>query len=313
MAKKILILETSSTIQKLFTKSLESGKYTVKFSKNAKDIFNLLLDFNPDLFLLNCDIQEPKSFEIVKIVRSINAIKNITIGMYSNIPATLDEVLARNCGVNTFIRLDSETLEDNIDELVETETEKKERVSSKDKKPVDDAMLFMNAANLLSTSSYQNAMFSKIVNMVDNIESMQEMIKPYLLMIAEVCEVPLAALYIMENAGPQGYYICAGQLEEKEITEFLDVCIADFQKNNPDCNTSKINAIKLDSEDTLDRFYRSEVQLSSYEFKTIKNKPVEKEKPKVLGTVHIVSEGNIISEKQNYLDFCVETAAMPLI
>ena len=308
MAKKILILENSSTIQKLFTKTLESGKFTVKFSKKAKEVFNLLLDFNPDLFLLNSDIQEPKSFEIVKIVRSIKVFKNLTIGMYSNIPTTLDEVLAKDCGVNTFIRLDSETLEDNIEELVETETGKTERISSKDKKPVDDAMLFMNASSLLSSSSYKNAMLSKIVNMVDNIESIEEMIKPYLLMIAEVCEVPLAALYILENAGPQGYYVCAQQLEEKEINEFLNVCIADFQKNNPDCNTSKINTVRLDSQETLDRFYRAEVQLSSYECKILKSRPHEKDKPKNLGTVHIVSEGNITSEKQNYLEFWVQTA-----
>ena len=308
MAKKILILENSSTIQKLFTKTLESGKFTVNFSKKAKEVFNLLLDFNPDLFLLNSDIQEPKSFEIVKIVRSIKVFKNLTIGMYSNIPTTLDEVLAKDCGVNTFIRLDSETLEDNIEELVETETGKTERISSKDKKPVDDAMLFMNASSLLSSSSYKNAMLSKIVNMVDNIESIEEMIKPYLLMIAEVCEVPLAALYILENAGPQGYYVCAQQLEEKEINEFLNVCIADFQKNNPDCNTSKINTVRLDSQETLDRFYRAEVQLSSYECKILKSRPHEKDKSKKLGSVHIVSEGNITSEKQNYLEFCVQTA-----
>lgn len=308
MAKKILILENSVTMQKVFTKTLDSEKFTIKFLKNGKDVFNLLLDNNPDLLLINCNIQEPGSYEIVKLIRSINVLKNITIGMYSNIPTTLDENLAKDCGANSFIRLDPESLEENIEELVEIETKKPERISSKDKKSFDDSMLFINATNLLNTSSYKNAILSNIISMIDEIESLEDMIKPYLLMIAEVCEVPIAALYIMENAGPKGYYVCAQQTEEKDITDFLNVCVADFQKNHPDCNTSKIDAKKIDTEEKLNRFYSSQMQLSSYVCKVLKNKGSENEKEKVLGTVHIVTEGNIISENQNYFDFCVETA-----
>lgn len=308
MAKKILILENSVTMQKVFTKNLDSDKFTIKFVKKGKDVFNLLLDQIPDLLLINSNIQEPGSYEIVKLIRSIIVLKNITIGMYSNIPTSLDESLAKDCGVNSFIRLDPETLEDNIEELVEIETKKPDRISSKDKKTFDDSMLFINATNLLNTSSYKNAILSKILNMVDVIENLEDMIKSYLLMIAEVCEVPIAALYIMVNAGPKGYYVCSQQIEEKEISDFLNVCLSDFQKNHPDCNSSKIDAKKIDTEEKLNRFYNKQTQLSSYLCKVLKIKTSENEKEKVLGTVHIVSEGNIISENQNLFDFCVETA-----
>ena len=308
MAKKILILENSVTMQKVFTKNLDSDKFTIKFVKKGKDVFNLLLDQIPDLLLINSNIQEPGSYEIVKLIRSIIVLKNITIGMYSNIPTSLDESLAKDCGVNSFIRLDPETLEDNIEELVEIETKKPDRISSKDKKTFDDSMLFINATNLLNTSSYKNAILSKILNMVDVIENLEDMIKSYLLMIAEVCEVPIAALYIMVNAGPKGYYVCSQQIEEKEISDFLNVCLSDFQKNHPDCNSSKIDAKKIDTEEKLNRFYNKQTQLSSYLCKVLKIKTSESEKEKVLGTVHIVSEGNIITENQNLFDFCVETA-----
>lgn len=308
MAKKILILENSVTMQKVFTKNLDSDKFAIKFVKKGKDVFNLLLDQIPDLLLINSNIQEPGSYEIVKLIRSIIVLKNITIGMYSNIPTSLDESLAKDCGVNSFIRLDPETLEDNIEELVEIETKKPDRISSKDKKTFDDSMLFINATNLLNTSSYKNAILSKILNMVDVIENLEDMIKSYLLMIAEVCEVPIAALYIMVNAGPKGYYVCSQQIEEKEISDFLNVCLSDFQKNHPDCNSSKIDAKKIDTEEKLNRFYNKQTQLSSYLCKVLKIKTSENEKEKVLGTVHIVSEGNIISENQNLFDFCVETA-----
>ena len=56
MAKKILILEASTTVQKLFKKTLDSKQYSIRFESDAKEIFTALSDFNPDLFLLNCNI-----------------------------------------------------------------------------------------------------------------------------------------------------------------------------------------------------------------------------------------------------------------
>ena len=56
MAKKILILESSATMQKLFSKTLDSKQYSIRFESEANDIFTSLIDFNPELFLLNCNI-----------------------------------------------------------------------------------------------------------------------------------------------------------------------------------------------------------------------------------------------------------------
>ena len=93
MSKKILILETSSTLQKLFTKNLNTKDYSIKFEEDAKKVFETLSDFQPDLFLLNCDITRPGSFEIVKLIRSINTLymNQLAIGMYTNLPTALDE------------------------------------------------------------------------------------------------------------------------------------------------------------------------------------------------------------------------------
>ncbi len=303
MTKKILILESSITVQKLFTKTLDSKKYTVKFVKEGKALFTTLPDFNPDLLLINCDIQEPRSFEIVKILRSIDCLKELAIGLYANIPTALDEVFAAECGANTFIRLTSDTLEQNIDELAEIESQK---ISSAKivqvKKYFEDNSLFTNTADLLSTSSYKNAMLSRIIRLVDLIDNLEEMIRNYLLFIAEICEVPLAAMYTLENDGPHGYYVCAENLDEKAIADFISVCAADFEKQQDGCNVSKLHPEKLDSGGQLDQFYSNEVQLSSYETQALKIRN------ETIATVHIVSEGNIMTAKQSYFEFCAKTA-----
>ena len=305
MSKKILILETSVTLQKLFTTTLDGDDYNIQFASNGKEALYALFDFLPDLFLVNCDIEEPRSFEVVKLVRSINCFKELTIGMYANFPVPLDEVFALESGANSFVRLDPKTLVLNVDELAELQSSKIDKLSvSQIKKNLDDYFLFLNSSALLCSSSYKNAMYSTIISMINNIENIEEMIRTLLLLIAEVCEVPVAGLFIVENDGTHGYYVCSENIGEKEITDFLKVCAADFEKEQSDYSASKIISKNLETKAGLNRFYNEQVQLSSYENATLK----ANDGNIILGSVHIVSEGNISKEKQEYFNFCVNNA-----
>ena len=304
MSKKILILETSVTLQKLFTTTLDSDDYQVQFVNDGKAAIYTLLEYQPDLFLLNCDIREPRSFEIVRLVRSISSFKELTIGMYATFPTPLDETFALSSGATSFVRLDQKTLVLNVDELAQLPVHKIDKLSlGQIKKNFDDSYLFMNATGLLFSDSYKNAMFSKIVSLIDSLESVEEIVKQFLLLIAEVCEVPLVGLYMIENDGPHGYYVCAENMSEKEISDFLSVCAADFEKVQPDYNATKITPLKLDSKTELNRFYSDKVQLSSYESADLRTT----DESSYFGTVHIVSEGNITSDKQDFFEFCVKS------
>ena len=302
MAKKILILESSATMQKLFTKTLDSKQYSIKFESEAKDIFTSLADFNPDLFLLNCNISEPSSFEIAKLTRSLPGFTGLPLALYSNLPTALDEEFAKECGATSFIRLDAETLVQNIDELAEVESQTSEKSKTGKSKKPDNALLFSSATKLLSQKSYNSIIISKIAGLIAQIDNLEEMIKAYLLLIAQVCEVPLASMYILENDGPHGYYVSSKDIPQKDITDFLNVCEQDFDKNMSGGISAKNSARQIDSENNLERFFSSQIQLSSYEYRVLKSDS------SVLATIHIVAQGNIISEKLNYFDFCINNA-----
>ena len=154
MAKKILILESSATMQKLFTKTLDSKEYSLKFESEAKNIFTSLAEISPDLFLLNCNITEPGAFEIVKLIRVLPDFNDLPVALYSNLPTSLDEEFAKECGANSFIRLDAETLVQNIDELAEVDAEKSEKTKSGKCKKLDNNLLFSAASKLLNQKSY---------------------------------------------------------------------------------------------------------------------------------------------------------------
>jgi CheY-like chemotaxis protein len=178
MSKKILILETSVTLQKLFTTTLDSDDYQVQFVNDGKAAIYTLLEYQPDLFLVNCDIREPRSFEIVRLVRSISSFKELTIGMYASFPTPLDETFALSSGATSFVRLDQKTLVLNVDELAQLPVHKIDKLSlGQIKKNFDDSYLFNNATELLFRDSYKTAMFSKIVSLIDSLESVEEKLK----------------------------------------------------------------------------------------------------------------------------------------
>ncbi|WP_407429467.1 adenylate/guanylate cyclase domain-containing protein [Treponema sp.] len=305
MAKKILILETSVTLQKLFTTTLEGDDYSIQFANNGKEAVYSLFEFQPDIFLANCDIQEPRSFEIVRLVRSMKCFKELTIGMYANFPTPLDEYFAYDCGANSFVRLDAKTLVLSVDELASLYSKKIDKIAlSQIKKHLDDTFLFVNASNLLHINSYKNSIYQRLISLVDNIESIEDMVRDFLLLIAEVCEVPVAGMYIVENDGPHGYYVCSENLGEKERSDFLSVCAADFDKDRSDYSAAKVTPKLLETKAELNRFYSTKVQLSSYESENLKSS----DEMNYYGTVHIVSEGNITSEKQDFFEFCVKSA-----
>ena len=302
MAKKILILESSATMQKLFTKTLDSKQYSIKFESEAKNIFTSLAEISPDLFLLNCNITEPGAFEIVKLIRVLPDFNDLPVAIYSNLPTSLDEEFAKECGATSFIRLDAETLVQNIDELAEVDAEKSEKTKSGKSKKLDNTLLFSAASKLLNQKSYNSIMISKIAGLIAKIDNLEEMIKSYLFLIAQVCEVPLAAMYILENDGPHGYYLASQNISQKDISDFLNVCEKDFDKNMSGGISAKNCAKQIDSEGNLERFYSSEIQLSSYEYRVLKTDS------SVFATIHIIAQGNIISDKLSYLDFCINNA-----
>ncbi|MBR4385441.1 MAG: guanylate cyclase [Treponema sp.] len=305
MSKKILILETSVTIQKLFTTSLDSDDYTIQFAADGKTAVYDLFDFQPDLFLMNSAMQHPCSFAIVQLVRSIKCFKDLAIAMYSNSPSPLDESFAKECGATSFVRLDQKTLVLNIDELAQLPSPKIDKLElNQIKKTLDDAFLFMQSADISFMSSFKNTVFSKINELAVHIENVEDMVKSFLLLLAEVSEVPIAGLYIIENDGPHGYYVASENAGEKETADFLNVCAADFEKILPDYNASKVTAKFLGPTKLLNRFFNDTVQLSSYASETLQTS----DKSQKIGSVHIVSDGNISNSAQDFFKFCVQRA-----
>ena len=246
MSKKILVLETSVTLQKLFTTTL-SDEHTVQFIGDGKDALYRLFEFVPDLFLLNADYDEPRSFDLVRVIRSIPCFKGLSIGMYTTGPFPFDEAQAKGCGANNFVRIDQKTMALNIEELAQMPASRLDKLElTQARKELDDGRLFQNALGLLKDGSLKNVVLEKIIEMSNSMESVQEIVSDFLSLVVSICEVPAAGLFIVENDGPHGYYVAASGMGERELGDFLKVCAADFEKVMGDYNISKLVPQKLE-------------------------------------------------------------------
>ncbi|MBQ9537943.1 MAG: guanylate cyclase, partial [Treponema sp.] len=306
MSKKILVLETSVTLQKLFTTTI-GDEHSVQFVSDGKEALYRLFEFVPDLFLLNAEFEEPRSFDLVRVVRSIPCFKDLSIGMYATGSFPFDELMAKECGADSFVRIDPKTMALNIEELAQMPPSRLDKLElAQARKDLDDGRLFRNALSLLKDGSFKNVVLEKIIEMSNSLESVHEIVTDFLSLIVSICEVPAAGLFIVENDGPHGYYVAASGMSERELADFMKVCAADFEKVMGDYNVSKLVPQKLECRQSIDGFYSKDVQLSAYsngELRSFDGK-------ECFGTVHIVSGGNFTKDKTDLFNYSIKESGI---
>ncbi|MBQ5537820.1 MAG: guanylate cyclase, partial [Treponema sp.] len=175
MSKKIVILEPSATLQKLFATTLDGDEYGIQFATDGKEAIYMLLESVPDLFLLNAELDNPGSYEVVRIVRSISCLKGLSVGMYATTPFPFDEELAQNCGADVFLLMDKNTMSMSVAELVQISGLRVDRLAVvQARKEIDDGVLFKNAVKILRSDSFRSMILTRIIQIFDIIESVED-------------------------------------------------------------------------------------------------------------------------------------------
>lgn len=301
MAKFLLIVEPSATIQKLFTTTLGKNEYQLEFAHSSMECIQKIFENVPDVLLVNSEIELPDGFELVRMIRSYNCFADLPIGMYSTCPVPFDDFFSNEAGVDNFSYLDSSTLSLTIEELAQIPNN-----SILDKKSFLQAKRELCPEKLLTISSklwmqdnYRYAVLNRLFHMMSSWESLDDMTGKLLSAIAELCEAPLIIAYMQENDGVHGYLACGDQVAQNEVLDFIKVGASDFEQIQSDFNISNVQPKFLTSEIDLNRFYNKDVPLSSYECIVLKGKNGNQ-----YGTISIVCSGNFTDNQLEVLKFC---------
>ncbi|MGL5153207.1 MAG: response regulator transcription factor [Clostridium sp.] len=100
MGEKILVIEDDISINDILVTTLRSEGFNVKGVFNIKDAKNMLLNFDPNLALLDINLPDGNGFDLCK---SINQTHSIPIIMLTARTDIVDKILGLELGADDYI------------------------------------------------------------------------------------------------------------------------------------------------------------------------------------------------------------------
>ena len=288
MSKKILVLEPSTTTQSIITSKLRKSEYRAVFETNGVNFLVTMNEILPQAVLINAKSINPKSSELIRLIKSIERFKKIPIGVYAAGDFFFESHFMINTGADLFIHFDPETIVDKIRELI-PEGKNPERLV-----PMESDIL-------------KSAIAEKVFSLMDNIDNLEVLCEHTLNLLTEFCEVPAVSLFLSEEDGAEGFYLCSTNFSEAEEADFLKVCVTDFDEKIPDTNIRMIAPKKFTPTLNLKKYHISEIPLSAFQSLTITGLDDTS-----VGLVNVVREGTFTTHQLDLLSFCVNLVT-PLI
>ena len=280
MSKRIIVLEPSVTIQSIFMELTRQSDFELTFERNGIKFLVALYNLLPDAVLINARNMNPSCIELVRFIKNVARFKTISVGIFATSDFLFYDEFKINCGADLFFTFDQNTIISDLETLID----KKEGALARPEK----------------NDIVKTGILEKIYSMIDRIDSLADISKGFLSLLAEVGELPAASLFVKTDDGLESFYICSNNFTEDETQDFLRVCMTDFENIFPNQNMINVHPKKLETEFSLDEFHTEELPLSAYQTFQLKD-----EYGKLYGTVHIVREGAFTTKQVDLFSFAV--------
>ena len=194
----------------------------------------------------------------------------------------------RNTGADLFLHFNPDTLAEDIENLLQ--------ISQKKDRPVP-----------MESDILKSGIAENVFDLMRYIGNLDVLAQNFLNLLTEFCEVPAVSLFLSEEDGAEGFYICSANFTEAEESDFLKVCITDFDEKIPDTNIRMVTPRKFQPKFELEKYHISEIPLSAFQSVMIKSLDDSS-----IGIVNVVREGTFTTHQLDLLNFCIELIT-PLI
>ena len=288
MSKKILILEPSKTTQSIITSKLKKSEFEPVFETSGIKFLVTMYNTLPQLVLINAKSLNPKSNELVRLIKSVDRLKKISVGVYAAGEFSFEAHYMRNTGADLFLHFNPDTLAADIENLLQ--------ISQKKDRPVP-----------MESDILKSGIAENVFDLMRYIGNLDVLAQNFLNLLTEFCEVPAVSLFLSEEDGAEGFYICSANFTEAEESDFLKVCITDFDEKIPDTNIRMVTPRKFQPKFELEKYHISDIPLSAFQSVMIKS-PDDSS----IGIVNVVREGTFTTHQLDLLNFCIELIT-PLI
>ena len=281
MNKKILVLEPSKTTQSIINNKLTKTGYSASYETDGIKLLFSISNTKPAAILINAKSVNPKTSELVRLIKSVETMKGIPLAVYATSDFTFENAYMTNTGADVFIHLETDSIVEQLDNLI---------ALAKDNQ--------LSGAPM-ECDIMKSGIAERIFSYIKNIDNLNVLAENFLNLLTEFCEIPAASLYLKEDDGADIFYIAASNFTEAECNDFLKVCTSEFESVVPDTNILLVTPQVLKSIYPIDKYHTANIPLSA--FHSIK---LLSSAGSAIGTVNVVREGAFTKHQLDLLQFC---------
>ena len=288
MSKKILVLEPSTTTQSLIKDKFKKTDFEAVFETNGIKFLVTMYNTLPTAILINARCVSPKCGEIVRLIKTVEKFKNIPVGVYATGDYHFEKHFMLDTGTDLFIHMVSDNLAERVSKMIELSTTN-------------------SLSNPMTSDIVKSGIADNIFSFMKYLENFDRLSEKFLNLLTEFCEVPAVSLYINTEDGAEVYFMCAKNFTDEERSDFLKVCVTDFEKVFPDTNINKVIPKMCESEYPIENYHTGDIPLSAFQSTCVKNSEGQN-----MGTVNMVREGAFTTHQIDLFNFCVSLFGMLL-
>ena len=282
MSKRILVLEPSSTTQAICRSKLKKTDFEAVFETNGIKMLVSMYNTLPAAVLINARNMNPKSTELVRLIKSVEKLRRIPIGVYSTSDFSFENQYKINTGADLFIHFDTDDLPERLECLIKMAEENK-------------------LAKPMQSDILKSGIAQRIFEYMKNLDNLSLLVGNFMNLIMEFCEVPAVSIYLNEQDCSESFYVCSQNFTESEINDFLKVCTSDFEDIFPDTNLLMVTPQRMEAMHPIEKYHSGDIPLSAFQ-----SFPINSSDGNVMGTVNIVREGAFTTYQIDLLSFCVQ-------
>lgn len=114
-SKKILLVEDDKALSEVYTARLEMEGFQVRHVENGEVALSAILDYRPDLVLLDVMMPKISGFDVLDIIRNTPETMNTKVIMLSALSQPKDRQRASDLGVDEYLVKSQVVINDIVD------------------------------------------------------------------------------------------------------------------------------------------------------------------------------------------------------
>lgn len=301
MNRRILFFEQTNTFRSIFEQELKDKDFDLFFEKDPVAFFKVIPQVKPDMILINAANASPSGFAFMRILHETKELREIPVRMYAGKHYAFDEYYEGIAHVQKIVYINKKNISASVQELIsfdeETAASEIEDVS------YDEQKLFELSNRVWQKDIQKNAIDLALYNMLNDISSYKKIIDSFVTMLANFLRIPMAALCIKDEEKIEIHYIHAVNMQDAALKDFMKVSKSDFERSVMNSNITSPMVYRIEDTVHLERYYAPDIPLAVYKFLDLKDTYGN-----VIGTVHIIREGNFSEDQLELFEYAVRKA-----